>query len=68
VELRVTALLLLYCCFTAALLLLVEQRVTALLLLYCCFTAALLTEYRFVLRAGVQRDTVSRMLTYADVC
>ncbi len=37
-----------------------KQRVTALFLLYCCFTAALLTEYRFDLRAGVQRNTVSK--------
>jgi hypothetical protein len=54
-ELRTAALLLLYCCFTAAVLLrtrnVAELRdgsllyccfTAALLLLYCCFTAALL--------------------------
>jgi hypothetical protein len=53
--------LLLYCCFTAALLLLHSSRellfemagvfksgATALLLLYCCFTAASLRQRAFV--------------------
>ena len=37
--------LLLYCCFTAALLLLYCCFTAALLLLYCCFTDALLLLY-----------------------
>ncbi len=38
-------LLLLYCCFTAALFLLSCCFIAALLPLYCCFTAALLLLY-----------------------
>jgi hypothetical protein len=58
--------LLLYCCFTAALLLLhcgrellferagvFQSGTTALLLLYCCFTAALLLLSVFFLRGLV---------------
>jgi hypothetical protein len=54
-----------YCCFTAALLLLYCFFTAALLLLYCCFTAALLllqrhlTTYDDVQAGGLLYEALS---------